>query len=118
MKSKIENPLVYISDSVEGTEKFIDDHFNSIDVFIAIGGDGTLSGVAKKILNTNKILGGFPAGSGNGFSKEVDFKKNLNGLLNKIETRNFRAIDTFSVNGHLFNKCFWDRFRRRSREKI
>ena len=101
LKSKIENPLVYISDSVEGTEKFIDDHFNSVDVFIAIGGDGTLSGVAKKILNTNKILGGFPAGSGNGFSKEVDFKKNLSGLLNKIKTRNFRAIDTFSVNDHL-----------------
>ena len=101
LNSKIENPLVYISKSVEGTDKFITDHLNSTDIFIAIGGDGTLSGVAKKLLDTGKILGGFPAGSGNGFSREVNFSKNVDQLLAKIRLGNFQEIDTFTINDHL-----------------
>ncbi|MBC7557657.1 MAG: NAD(+)/NADH kinase [Chryseobacterium sp.] len=101
LNSKVENPLVYISKSIAETDKFIDDYFNSVDIFIAIGGDGTLSRVAEKILNTNKILGGFPAGSGNGFSKEVDFNKNLDELLKKIENKKFEEIDTFTINNNL-----------------
>lgn len=101
LKSKVQNPLVYISDSVKGTEKFIADNFNTIDIFIAVGGDGTLSCVAKQLLNTDKILGGFPAGSGNGFSKEANFTKNLDHLLAKIDQRKFKEIDTFTVNEQL-----------------
>lgn len=101
LKSTVENPLVYISKSTTGTEKFIDDHFKTVDIFIAIGGDGTLSSVAKKLLNTDKILGGFPAGSGNGFSTEVNFSKNINELLSKIKNRKFLEIDTFTINNHL-----------------
>jgi diacylglycerol kinase (ATP) len=101
LKSKIENPLVYISKSIDGTEKFIEENFNSMDIFIAIGGDGTLSNVARKLLNTDKILGGFPAGSGNGFSTEVNFNQNLDELLIKIKNKNFKEIDTFTINNHL-----------------
>ncbi|WP_417429094.1 diacylglycerol/lipid kinase family protein [Halpernia sp.] len=101
LKSKVENPLVYISVSVAGTEKFIDENFNSTDIFIAIGGDGTISSVAKKLLNTGKILGGFPAGSGNGFSREVNFNKNIDELLDKIQKNNFKEIDTFTINNLL-----------------
>lgn len=101
LKSKVENPIVFISKSIEETEKFMDDYFSKIDVFIGIGGDGTLSSIAKKILNSDKILGGFPAGSGNGFSKEVNFEKNLDLLLDKIKNKNFTQIDTFTVNNRL-----------------
>jgi diacylglycerol kinase (ATP) len=100
LKSKVEYPLVYISESIEGTDKFIEDNFNSIDIFIAIGGDGTLSSIAKKLLNSDKILGGFPAGSGNGFSKEVNFNNNIDELLEKIKNKNFKEIDTFTINNH------------------
>lgn len=99
LKQKVENPLYIISKSIEDTENFIRNNFDKIDVFIAIGGDGTISTVAKNLIHTEKILGIFPAGSGNGFSNETKFSKNLDDLLVKIKNNQFKAIDTFTING-------------------
>ncbi|MFC3161437.1 diacylglycerol/lipid kinase family protein [Chryseobacterium arachidis] len=101
LKTKVENPLYYISESIPGTDEFIQKHFNEVDIFVAIGGDGTISTVAKNLINTDKILAIFPAGSGNGFSNETQFSKNLDELLNKIKAKNSRKIDTFTVNNKL-----------------
>ena len=98
LKSKVENPIYIISKSIEDTENFIKENFEKIDIFVAIGGDGTISTVAKNLINSEKILGIFPAGSGNGFSNETKFSKNLDELLAKIQNRNVKEIDTFTVN--------------------
>lgn len=101
LKKRIPDALFYISDSIEGTHHFIDNNFSTTDIFVAVGGDGTISTVARKIVNTEKILAIFPAGSGNGFSNENKFSKDLDSLLKKIEGRNTKKIDTFTVNGNL-----------------
>lgn len=101
LKERIKNPRVYISDSVKGTWDFIDENFSSTDIFVAVGGDGTISTVAQKLINTGKILAVFPAGSGNGFSNETKFSKNLDELLEKIKGAKLKQIDTFTVNGML-----------------
>ena len=98
LKNKIENPLVYISDSINGTDDFIKNNWENVEVFVAIGGDGTISTVAKNIINSDKILGIIPAGSGNGFANETQFNIGLDQLLKKLETQNFKEIDTFTVN--------------------
>ena len=98
LKSKVENPIYIISKSIQDTENFIKNNFEKIDIFVAIGGDGTISTVAKNLIHTDKILGIFPAGSGNGFSNETKFSKNLDELLAKIQKKNFKEIDTFTVN--------------------
>lgn len=101
LKIQVDHPNFYISKSLAGTEKFIKDQFETTDIFVAVGGDGTISSVAKKLINTDKILAIFPAGSGNGFSNETNFGKNLYELLAKIENKTFREIDTFTVNDKL-----------------
>ncbi|WP_370899805.1 diacylglycerol/lipid kinase family protein [Chryseobacterium gossypii] len=101
LKAKVEDPLYYISESIQGTDDFIREHFNEIDIFVAIGGDGTISTVARNLINTEKILAIFPAGSGNGFSNETRFSKNLDELLEKIKAKKSRKIDTFTVNDRL-----------------
>jgi len=98
---KVGNPLYYISESIQGTDDFIHDNFDTIDIFVAIGGDGTISTVAKNLISTEKILAIFPAGSGNGFSNETKFSKNLDELLEKIRVKKSRKIDTFTVNERL-----------------
>ncbi|WP_408732026.1 diacylglycerol/lipid kinase family protein [Chryseobacterium sp.] len=101
LKTKVNNPLYYVSESIPGTDEFIQSHFEEVDIFVAIGGDGTISTVAKNLINTDKILAIFPAGSGNGFSNETQFSKNLDELLEKIKVKNSRKIDTFTVNDRL-----------------
>ncbi len=101
LKSKIQTPLYYISESILGTDYFMETHFDEVDFFVAIGGDGTISTVAKKLINTEKVLAIFPAGSGNGFSNETQFSKNLDELLNKLKAKKSRKIDTFTVNDRL-----------------
>lgn len=98
LQKNLENPIFYISESVAGTEQFIKENFDKIDIFVAVGGDGTISSVAKSIINTDKVLAIFPAGSGNGFSNENNFNKNLEDLLAKIKNNQHREIDTFMVN--------------------
>lgn len=100
LSGKINNPVYLVSKSLEDTEEFIRRNWNDIDIFVAVGGDGTISVVAQKLINTEKILAVFPAGSGNGFSNENNFNKNLAVLLKKIERQQFKEIDTFTVNGH------------------
>ena len=101
LKKKVENPNFYISESLAGTENFIKENFLTTDIFVAIGGDGTISSVAKSLINSGKILGIFPAGSGNGFSNETNFTKNLDELLTKIKANKYREIDTFKINDRL-----------------
>lgn len=101
LKKKVDDPLYYISESIEGTDEFMQQHFDNVEIFVAIGGDGTISTVAKNIINTDKILAIFPAGSGNGFSNETNFHKDLDELLEKIKTKESRKIDTFTVNDRL-----------------
>jgi YegS/Rv2252/BmrU family lipid kinase len=101
LKKKVGNPLYYISESIPGTDDFIRENFDNVDIFVAIGGDGTISTVARNLINTDKILAIFPAGSGNGFSNETKFSKNLDELLDKIKAKASRKIDTFTVNDKL-----------------
>lgn len=101
LKRKIPDAKVYISESIKGTFDFIESHFETVEIFVAVGGDGTISTVAQKIINSDKILAVFPGGSGNGFSRETHFKADLDELLKKIKTHKVKSVDTFTVNGHL-----------------
>lgn len=101
LHAKVKDPLYYISESILGTDDFIQQYSDQVDIFVAIGGDGTISTVARNLINTEKILAIFPAGSGNGFSNETNFSKNLDELLDKLRAKKSRKIDTFTINGRL-----------------
>lgn len=98
LRKKVGEHQILISKSPEDTQDFIKHNFDKYDIFVAIGGDGTISNVAQNLINTEKILAAFPAGSGNGFSRETDFEENFDQLLQKIESANTKRIDTFMVN--------------------
>lgn len=101
LKKHVDNPLFLISKSIEQCYDFVNQHWDDVDLFVAVGGDGTISTVARPLVNTNKVLAVFPAGSGNGFARENQFSKDIIQLLQKIEKANVEQIDTFMVNDQL-----------------
>lgn len=83
------------------TPIIIKEHFDRFDVFIAAGGDGTVHSVATELVNTEKILGVLPLGSGNGFAREFGFRLNLRSLITDISKADSMDIDVIEINDHL-----------------
>ncbi|MCX6254421.1 MAG: diacylglycerol kinase family protein [Bacteroidia bacterium] len=87
--------------SKEDTGSLIKQNFDKHDVFVAAGGDGTVHTVATQLVNSNKILGVLPLGSGNGFAKEFGFKMNVRSLLSDIKKAESINIDVIEINDEL-----------------
>ncbi|HSP16144.1 MAG TPA: diacylglycerol kinase family protein [Thermoanaerobaculia bacterium] len=72
------------------------------DVVFAVGGDGTVHEVAKRLIGTNLALGILPAGSGNGFARHVGLPLAPRKTLTACSDGRIVTIDTASVNGMPF----------------
>ena len=71
-------------------------------VFILVGGDGTVNESLKYLYGQKgKILAVLPAGSGNGFARELGFKKNLKALIEDAKHGNNMEVDVLSINERL-----------------
>ena len=72
------------------------------DIVIAIGGDGTVNNVAQYLVNTNKIFGVIPMGSGNGLARELNISTNPIKALQLINSPKIKTIDTCKANNQFF----------------
>jgi len=77
---------------------FIKGSFDKYDVYIAAGGDGTVNSLATELIGTGKILGVIPYGSGNGFAREMGFRKDISSLAKSINGRQSLDIDVLYLN--------------------
>jgi diacylglycerol kinase (ATP) len=87
--------------NIDHTETLIKENLNNHNVFIAVGGDGTVHSVANELVGSEKILGVLPLGSGNGFAKEFGFRMNIRALLSNIEKNESMDIDVIEINDKL-----------------
>jgi len=87
--------------SIDESGNHIQQNLKKYDVFVAAGGDGTVHTVAKHLIDSGKILGVLPIGSGNGFAKELGFKTNIRSLLEDIEKHESLGIDIIEINNEL-----------------
>ncbi len=71
------------------------------DKVVAVGGDGTVSMVAKKILGTDMQLGILPAGSANGMARELRISLNIEEALNTVENGIVKKADVIKVNDEI-----------------
>jgi YegS/Rv2252/BmrU family lipid kinase len=72
------------------------------DVVYAVGGDGTVHEIAKRLIGTPLALGILPTGSGNGFARHVGLPTAPRHALLACRGGRIVTIDTAEVNGRPF----------------
>jgi YegS/Rv2252/BmrU family lipid kinase len=68
---------------------------------VAVGGDGTISLVAREVIGKNVALGILPAGSANGMARELGIPLTVNDALHIVEHGTVKNADLINVNDHL-----------------
>lgn len=72
------------------------------DVFIAVGGDGTINEIAREIVGTEKVLGIIPRGSGNGLARSLGIPMKVPGAVGVINNFKVTKIDAVTINEQYF----------------
>ncbi len=94
---------VFISETFEKTDDYLEKNIDKYKVFVVVGGDGTINYIANKLSGKkDKVMAIIPSGSGNGFAKENGFKKNLNLLLDDIYKGETTMVDVLQINDKKF----------------
>ncbi len=71
---------------------------NSVDIVVAVGGDGSVNEVTRGILGTDTVLGIIPFGSGNGLAHYLHIPFQVGRAIHVINNGKIQEIDTLSVN--------------------
>jgi YegS/Rv2252/BmrU family lipid kinase len=69
------------------------------EVIYAVGGDGTVHELAKRLLGRSMALGIVPTGSGNGFARHIGLPMDPRASLRACAGQRIETIDTAAVNG-------------------
>lgn len=70
-----------------------------IDALFAVGGDGTVHEVAKRLIGTPVALGIVPTGSGNGFARHIGLPMDPRAVVRAGGDSRIESIDSAVVNG-------------------
>lgn len=70
---------------------------------VAVGGDGTVHEVAAACVNSDRVMGVLPVGSGNCYVKALGVGTNLKRALEVLNRGKTRVVDAGEVNGVCFN---------------
>jgi len=97
-----------------------------VDVVVAVGGDGTVNEVARRLIHTQTALGIIPCGSGNGLARHLYIPMNPEGALQvladcHIEQLDYGVIDQepfFCTCGVGFDAFISDRFAKAGRRGL
>ena len=92
-----------ITNDLEELEDAFRKNLDKYTAYILVGGDGTVRASLKYLYKKNdKILGVLPAGSGNGFSKELGFKRSINSIIEHTKSGDYNEVDLMTINDDLF----------------
>ena len=72
------------------------------DVVVAVGGDGTVSEVARGLIGSEKTLGIIPCGSGDGLALHLGISRNPARAVKVLNDACIATIDAATVNGRPF----------------
>ena len=97
------NAEIFVAENGEEIFGFTEKAVKSdAEIIVAGGGDGSVSAVASKLVNTEKTLGVLPLGTLNNFSKDLQIPPDLAEAVNVIAENHVKKVDVAEVNGKIF----------------
>lgn len=84
-------------------DEFMDTDLEEFDTIFAVGGDGTVNTVAKKLISTDKTLAIIPSGTANLLAAKLGISTNLKKTLKIFDKNTTKKIDYLEINNH---PCF------------
>ena len=103
-EKKVKFKILFTRDRGDA-KKIIEKKFDKFDVFVAVGGDGTMNEVASALAGTTGIMGLIPAGSGNALGRELGISMKPEMAVLQLLNGHPIFIDTGLVNGRRFMIC-------------
>lgn len=93
---------IYISKSKALFEKEFPELLHKYSVFVVAGGDGSINEAIQFLHGKeNKYLAVVPCGSGNGFAREMGFKKNIPQLISDCKKGTSLAVDLIQIGPYM-----------------
>jgi diacylglycerol kinase (ATP) len=96
-REKFDAEFIYSEYSGHSTE-IARDNIDQYDIIVAVGGDGTVNEVAQPLINTGKIMGVVPVGSGNGLARSLNIPLKVYKAVHLINEGYVKTIDTGTLN--------------------
>ena len=72
------------------------------NIYVAVGGDGTLNEIASKLVHSTAAMGILPLGSGNGLARHMGISMDVRTSIKELNNASISLIDTCTCNGHTF----------------
>jgi len=72
---------------------------NGYKVCVAVGGDGTVHGIASQLIGGDLALGIIPTGSGNGIARHLNISMDISTAIQQVLNGKPHSIDTITING-------------------
>jgi YegS/Rv2252/BmrU family lipid kinase len=97
------NADIYLTTAPDSATEFCVNNINKYDVFVAVGGDGTINEIIQSAELKNINLGIIPSGTANVLAKEFNIPENdIFKAADIIIKQNFIDLDTWYFNDKLF----------------
>jgi len=93
---------LFHSQSIGDIAHFVDQNLEEFDVFVACGGDGTVREVATTLINTEKVMGIVPLGTGNDLCKTLNIPVKLKQSISVLKREDAVSIDVGQCNDFIF----------------
>lgn len=101
-KEKYSFEIVYTERAGHAIEIAANAAKESIDIVVAIGGDGTINEIARSLVHTDTALGIIPCGSGNGLARHLEIPMENRKAIDIINNGAIEVIDYGKINNTSF----------------
>lgn len=98
---------IEVSPTPEGVRDIVERaNREAVEIVCAVGGDGTVSAIARHLIGTELALGIIPIGSGNGFARHLGIPCDVDRAIGTFREARIEIVDTGTIAGRSFlNVC-------------